>query len=167
MKQTLRKQSPDDEEEEEIRRGRKHRIRKHPNMHHEGARKRWRDKVTEKERKRYEGVWAANRGVLHGYESSEVLSRRARDTPMENLVINLVVREIWSRSRLPPDLLEEIWDLVSPEEDSKCLNREQFVVGLWLIDQRLKGRKLPAKVSTDVWSSVRHSMGVKISRKPL
>lgn len=165
MKQTLRKHSPEDEEEEDPKRGRKHRIRKHPNMHHEGDRKRWRDKINERERKRYEGVWAANRGLLHEHETSSVWDRRARDANQEDLVLNVVVREIWSRSRLPSYALEEIWDLVSAEEESKALDRYQFVVGMWLIDQRLKGRKLPIKVSASVWASVR-SVGIKVSSKP-
>ncbi|ETN45171.1 uncharacterized protein HMPREF1541_10048 [Cyphellophora europaea CBS 101466] len=165
MKHTLRKQSPEAEEEDDTRRGRKHLIRKHPHMHNEGARKRWRDKVSESERKRYEGVWAANRGLLHDYETSTVLRQRPQDSGQEDLVLGVVVRDIWSRSRLPQDVLEEVWDLVSPEEDYKALNRERFVVGMWLIDQRLKGRKLPVKVSASVWQSVR-LMGIKISSKP-
>lgn len=128
-------------------------------MHHEGDRKRWRDKVTERERKRYEGVWAGNRGVLIDHDPEYLDHEGASD-----LVINLVVKDIWERSRLPYDVLEEVWDLVAAT-DAKALNREEFVVGLWLIDQRLKGRKLPIKVSASVWSSVRHSYGVKISTK--
>lgn len=66
MKQTLRKHSSDDPDAgvQITKRGHRHLVRKHPNMHHEGDRKRWRDKITEKERKRYEGVFAANRGLL-------------------------------------------------------------------------------------------------------
>jgi hypothetical protein len=161
MKQTLRKLISETDDEE-TKRGRKHRLRKHPNVHHEGDRKRWRDKVTAKERKRYEGVWAANRGLLHQFEAFNL---RSKGMTEEDLVLNVVVRDIWDRSRLPRDVLEEIWDLVA-EEGDKFLTREQFVVGLWLVDQRLKGRKLPVKVSTSVWSSVRH-YGVKVSSKPL
>jgi hypothetical protein len=136
-------------------------------MHHEGDRRRWRDKVTERERKRYEGVWAANRGLLLEYDLDNFNLEHRRDgTPANDLVLNVVVRDIWERSRLPKDVLEEIWDLVA-QPDVKTLNREEFVVGLWLIDQRLKGRKLPVKVSQSVWSSVRHTQGVKISSKPL
>lgn len=160
MRHTLRNRSPEQEEKDEgaSRRGRRH-WRRHPNMHHEGDRKRWRDKVTERERKRYEGVWAGNRGVLIDHDPEYLDHEGASD-----LVINLVVKDIWERSRLPYDVLEEVWDLVAAT-DAKALNREEFVVGLWLIDQRLKGRKLPIKVSASVWSSVRHSYGVKISTK--
>lgn len=168
MRHTLRNTSPDRNEgvDERTKRGRRH-WRRHPNMHHEGDRKRWRDKITERERKRYEGLWAANRGLLldHDLEHLE-MELRKDGTPANDLVINLVVRDIWERSRLPSDVLEEIWELVS-QADMKTLNREEFVVGLWLIDQRLKGRKLPFKVSPSVWSSVRHTHGVKISSKPL
>ena len=167
MRQTMRKPSPKrGAEDEDTRRGRKHILRKHPNMHHEGDRKRWRDKITERERKRYEGVWAANRAQLHQYEATDQVRHRSKGTLSEDLVLNVVVKDIWERSRLPRDVLEEIWDLITDEE-TKALNREEFVVGMWLIDQRLKGRKLPVKVSPSVWSSVRHTQGVKISSKRL
>ena len=167
MRQTLRKQEAKADDDEDGKRGRKHLLRKHPNMHHEGDRKRWRDKVTERERKRYEGVWAANRGLLHQYETADEVRHRTKGTGPDDLVLNVVVKDIWDRSRLPRDVLEEIWDLVSDGE-SKSLNREEFVVGMWLIDQWLKGRKLPAvKVSPSVWASVRHTSGVKIRNKPL
>jgi hypothetical protein len=165
MRTTMRKHSPEDDEEDDPRRGRKHLIRKHPHMHQEGARKRWRDKINERERKRYEGVWAANRGLLHEFETASAFKRRPQDSSQEELVLNVVVKDIWSRSRLPHDVLEEVWDLVSPEEEYKALDRVRFVVGMWLIDQRLKGRKLPTKVSASVWQSARH-VGIKISSKP-
>lgn len=145
-------------------RGRKH-WRRHPNMHHEGDRERWRDKVTERERKRYEGVWAANRGLLLDLDPDLRVAEYTRDgTPVSDLVANVVVQDVWERSRLPKDVLEEVWDLVA-RPGARALNREEFVVGLWLIDQRLKGRKLPVKVSPSIWSSVRHPQGVRISNK--
>ncbi|OAG44791.1 hypothetical protein AYO21_00752 [Fonsecaea monophora] len=166
MRQTLRNNSPEHDEPAEEKRGRRH-WRRHPNMHHEGDRRRWRDKVTERERKRYEGVWAANRGLLIDYDMDNPdLEGRKDGASPGDLVVNIVVRDIWERSRLPKDVLEEIWDLVA-QPGAKTLNREEFVVGLWLIDQRLKGRKLPVKVSPSVWSSVRHPQGVKISSKAL
>jgi hypothetical protein len=138
--------------------------RKHPNKHHEGDRKRWRDIVTERERKRYEGVWAANKGILlasngKGKSPSPNWTEVADDDPALN-VHALVTRDLWERSRLPGHVLEEVWNLV----DSRGLyrlRREEFVVGLWLIDQRLKGRKLPPRVSESVWGSVR-GVGVNI-----
>jgi hypothetical protein len=71
--------------------------------------------------------------------------------------LNLVVRDIWSRSRLPAERLAMVWDLVTQaaeEPDTGRLSREQFVVGMWLIDQMLKGRNLPHGVSQSVWTSV-------------
>ncbi|KAL6248323.1 Increased rDNA silencing protein [Rhinocladiella similis] len=169
MRQTLRTQSSDhgDVNKEVLhKRGRGHWTR-HPNKHHEGDRKRWRDKIMERERKRYEGVWAANRGILLELDPELAASGYNTDTtPISDLVVNVVVRDIWDRSRLPQDVLEEVWDLVA-RPGAKVLNREEFVVGLWLIDQRLKGRKLPIKVSPSVWSSVRHPQGVKISNRAL
>jgi hypothetical protein len=167
MRQTLRSHSGKDDEEEESKRGRKHLIRKHPHKHAEGDRKRWRDKLTERERKRYEGVWAANRGILNDYETNDLVRYRSKGTVPQDLVINLVVRDIWERSRLPKDVLEEVWDLVTDSEDIRALSREEFVVGMWLIDQRLKGRKLPVKVSASVWGSVRWASGVKVRNRPL
>lgn len=148
--------------------------RKHPNKHHEGTRKRWRDQVTERERKRYEGVWAANRGLcipsstsasgpIYMASPSHSPSRQIEDDPALD-VLNLVVKEIWDRSRLPEHALEEVWDLVDGRGLGR-LRREEFVVGLWLVDQRLKGRKLPLRVSESVWASVR-GVGVKVKVGP-
>ncbi|KAK2060108.1 hypothetical protein LY76DRAFT_569424 [Colletotrichum caudatum] len=39
------------------------------------------------------------------------------------------------------------------------LGKAEFVVGMWLIDQRLRGRKIPAKVSASVWDS---ALGVTV-----
>lgn len=133
--------------------------RKHPNKHHEGTRRRWRDQITERERKRYEGVWAANKGVLLPNVSSSSAHAAAGDDPSSD-VLNMSVQEIWRRSRLPEHVLEEVWDLVDNRAIGR-LRREEFVVGLWLVDQRLKGRKLPVKVSESVWTSAR-GVGIKV-----
>lgn len=126
---------------------------KHPNKHHEGDRKRWRDAVTERERKRYEALFASNRGLLLAP------SQQSHISP-------IVVRDLWIRSRLPLSELEYIWNLVAPHNDAPAafLSKEEFVVGLWLIDQRLKGRKLPVKVSETVWASVRGLQGIKVKK---
>jgi hypothetical protein len=132
--------------------------KKHPNKHHEGTRKRWRDAITERERKRYEGVWAANKGLFI------LPSRDPNAEDPTNDVLNLIVKDIWMRSRLAEHVLEEVWDLVDGRGIGR-LCREEFVVGMWLIDQRLKGRKLPFKVSDSVWDSVR-GVGVKVKVRP-
>ncbi|KAF1995539.1 hypothetical protein P154DRAFT_526245 [Amniculicola lignicola CBS 123094] len=168
MKTTLRKEpsSSDDEDEKERYKKKGSRVfgvgRKHPNKHHEGTRKRWRDAVTERERKRYEGVWAANKG-LHIHTPSYSPSRHPDDADPALDVLNLVTKELWTRSRLPEHELEEVWTLVD-SRNVGSLRREEFVVGMWLIDQRLKGRKLPVRVGESVWSSVRGS-GVKVKVK--
>lgn len=143
-------QKSDDEVDHRKKKG--HIVRKHPNKHHEGDRKRYRNQVIERERKRYEGVWAANKGLL--MES---------DPGSRDAVLNIIVRDIWSRSRLPSDVLEEVWDLVDVRGDGK-LEREAFVVGLWLIDSRLRGNKLPSKVSESMWASVRRLSGINVPR---
>ncbi|CAO2651967.1 Nn.00g002500.m01.CDS01 [Neocucurbitaria sp. VM-36] len=166
MRTTMRKEPSSSEDEDEVERYKKKgtRImgikgRKHPNKHHEGTRKRWRDQITERERKRYEGVWAANKG-LYLTSSSSSHSRVPLDEDPALDVLNLCVQEIWTRSRLPIDVLEEVWDLVDGRGIGR-LSRYEFVVGLWLIDQRLKGRKLPVKVSDSVWASAR-GVGIKV-----
>lgn len=139
-------------DEGDKRRSKKHIMKKHPNKHNEGDRKRWRDEVTEREKKRYEGVFASNRGLhLQGFPGAE------------NLVCNLVARDIFSRSRLHTDVLEEVYALVDRSRNG-ALEREEFVVGLWLIDQRLKGRKLPIRVSDHVWRSVGSLKGIKVRK---
>lgn len=147
-------------------------VRKHPNKHHEGDRKRWRDAVTERERKRYEGVWAANKGMHYSFTYEEIrFFDRAPDHPrtketkaaVQDQVSNIVARDIWLRSRLPPAVLETVWDLVDNDSVGR-LHKEEFVVGMWLIDQRLKGRKLPTKVTETVWASVRGIQGIKIRK---
>ena len=148
MRQTMRETLPSDDELSFKKKSIL--MRKHPHKHHEGDRKRYRATVTERERRRYDGVWAANRGLWMDADSSES-------------VVNFVVRDIWSRSRLPNDVLADIWDLVDIDGSDR-LKRNEFVVGLWLIDQRLKGRKLPTMVSESLWNSVRLLHGVKVSR---
>ncbi|ESZ94552.1 hypothetical protein SBOR_5042 [Sclerotinia borealis F-4128] len=176
LKTTMRKPKTgkelrEEENEGEKRRGKKHLVKKHPNKHHEGDRKRWRDVVTERERKRYEAVWASNKGLFpytvnERGESIEVGG--AADS-----VPGVVVRDIWERSRLGGDVLEEVWGLVERrgmgmrmgvEKGGRGgrLGKEEFVVGLWLIDQRLKGRKLPGRVSESVWRSVGGLGGIKV-----
>lgn len=138
--------------------------RKHPNKHHEGTRRRWRDQITERERKRYEGVWAANKGLFvstpPSSRSSSQPSLFSDEDPAHD-VTNIAAKEIWLRSRLPEHVLEEVWDLVDSRGIGR-LKREEFVVGMWLVDQRLKGRKLPIKVSESVWASVRGPLGLKV-----
>lgn len=75
----------------------------------------------------------------------------------------MVVRDIFSRSRLHIDVLEEVYELVDRGKDGR-LEKEEFVVGLWLIDQRLKGRKLPIRVSDSVWKSAGILSGLKVRK---
>lgn len=163
MRTTLRKDHSSSDDEDKVDKYKKHgtRImgikgRKHPNKHHEGTRNRWRDQITERERKRYEGVWAANKGLCIPPSTA-----RAGEDDGSLDVVSFFVKEIWTRSRLPTHVLEEVWDLVDSRGIGR-LSRYEFVVGLWLIDQRLKGRKLPVKVSDSVWESAR---GIQIKVK--
>ncbi|KAF2024635.1 hypothetical protein EK21DRAFT_117613 [Setomelanomma holmii] len=167
LRTTMRKEpSSSEDEDDEVKRYKKKgtrimgiKARKHPNKHHEATRKRWRDQITERERKRYEGVWAANKGMHLPNVSTSPTRAPLEDDPSQD-VLNLVTQEIWLRSRLPVHVLEEVWDLVDSRAIGR-LKRDGFVVGLWLIDQRLKGRKLPVKVSESVWTSAR-GVGIKV-----
>lgn len=154
MRQTLRTTKEVEEQEQKHKAKRSHFMKKHPNKHHEGDRKRWRDTISEAERRRYEGVWAANKDLLHPSADAGVPA---------NTVLGIIARDIWRRSRLPDDVLEEIWNLVDTSRQG-ALGKEEFVVGMWLIDQRLKGRKLPVRVSESVWGSVRMLSGIKVPK---
>ncbi|KAH6708111.1 increased rDNA silencing protein 4 [Verticillium dahliae] len=159
LRQTLR-QPAAQSDDEETRRKKKHHgshsNKKH--FHHEGARRRWREEMTPRERKRYEALWASNRGLLH-----DKMAPGPRAAAAADLVLNVVVREIWRRSRLPDDELGEVWDLVVGQSAGALppgmLGKQEFVVGTWVVDQRLKGRKIPAKVGASVWDSAK---GVRV-----
>ncbi|WEW60984.1 hypothetical protein PRK78_006473 [Emydomyces testavorans] len=157
LKKTMRDESKFENETGSKKPPKRVMIKPHPHKHQEGNRKRWQDRITNSERKRYEGVWAANKGIARFgmMDDPDIEELRIRKSvAFEDLVLNLVVRDIWSRSRLPRVVLEDIWNLVSHDAIG-MLSREEFVVGMWLIDQSLKGHKLPAKVSESVWDSVR------------
>ncbi|KAI5812622.1 hypothetical protein BZA77DRAFT_232042, partial [Pyronema omphalodes] len=91
----------------------------------------WRWVITAAERRRYEGLFAAN-----------------KDSNGD--VINLKVKELWGRSRLEPRILKGIYELVDRNKRG-ALDREEFVVGLWLVDQALKGHKVPERVHEGLW----------------
>lgn len=197
LRQTLRQPVSFSDDETEARRIKKHHghhthsNKKH--FHHEGARKRWREEIKPNERKRYEALWASNKGLLSEHVSPTSTSStdavhpvarrdvRLTSTPyptsfggsdggnVSGYVLNIIVRDIWRRCRLPDDELAEVWDLVANDTDSgnrgvadpvDRLDKQQFVVGTWIIDQRLRGRKIPAKVSASVWDSAK---GVRVS----
>lgn len=83
--------------------------------------------------------------------------------PLE-LIHGAIVKRIWNRSRLLQETLAAVWDLV----DFRCdgtLNKAEFIVGMWLVDQCLYGRKLPKKVDVRVWASLRNSGSVVIKRR--
>ncbi|AGO13250.1 AaceriAFR103Wp [[Ashbya] aceris (nom. inval.)] len=111
--------------------------------------------VTERERKRYEGMWVSNRDtyldLLPWWNNGNY--DEAREVPEDGLMLNLVVTDIWSRSNLPQDTLAQIYDMVDTRRDG-TLDRNSFVVGMWLVDQSLYGRKLPRELDRRVWDSV-------------
>ncbi|GKT95677.1 increased rDNA silencing protein 4 [Colletotrichum tofieldiae] len=110
MRQTLRQPPSKSDDEDEIRK-KKHQRAGNKHSHREGARRRWRDEITLRERRRYEAVWASNRGALLA-PSSQPPEAAALPPDAGDCVANVVVREIWRRSRLPAEELAEVWDLV-------------------------------------------------------
>ncbi|TPX42208.1 hypothetical protein SeLEV6574_g05708 [Synchytrium endobioticum] len=52
------------------------------------------------------------------------------------------VRTIWMRSGLDPPTLGEIWALADVDEDGS-LTKEEFCIGMFLIDDRLRGIHMP------------------------
>ncbi|TID02388.1 Increased rDNA silencing protein 4 [Colletotrichum higginsianum] len=154
MRQTLRQPPSKSDDEDEMRK-KKHQRASNKHSHREGARRRWRDEITLRERRRYEAVWASNRGVLlvASPQSPEAPAAITAPPPdAADCVVNVVVREIWRRSRLPLEELAEVWEVVDRGRRG-MLSKAEFVVGMWLIDQRLRGRKIPMKVSESVWNS--------------
>ncbi|SPJ73030.1 related to increased rDNA silencing protein IRS4 [Fusarium torulosum] len=158
LMQTLRQPPKPTEEDADRHKKKGLKLHKGKHAHHEGSRKKWRDEVTPRERKRYEAVWASNRGLLLDMPNAPY---EAMNVDSSEYVLNTVVREIWKRSRLPADELAEVWDLVD-RKGQGVLGRAEFVVGMWLIDQRLRGRKIPTKVSASVWGSAN---GLKVDNK--
>lgn len=181
MKHTLR-QPPSLSDDEEARRPHnRHHHRGKPgggglhskkHAHHEGSRRRWREEITEREKKRYEAVWASNRGLFLVGPGPTAAAPVVRDEGYEarsELVASVVVRDLWARSRLPAAELAEVWDLVygqgqrrrglapgpPPGYGHGALDKQEFVVGMWLIDQRLRGRKIPPRVGESVWDSAK------------
>lgn len=182
MKHTLRQPKSHSDDEDARRPHHKKGLNHKKHAHHEGSRSRWREEITEREKKRYEAVWASNRGALlvaslqtqilacsdptRHPESHQRPRKPLRNESYEELsehVANVVVRDVWQRSRLPKPELAEVWDLVyghgrahNPEPGGLlhgALNKQEFVVGMWLIDQRLRGRKIPPRVGESVWDS--------------
>ncbi|ODV64067.1 EH domain-containing protein, partial [Ascoidea rubescens DSM 1968] len=137
--------------------------------------------VTNQERKRYEGLWAANKGlyidmmhtqinledkiesddglsaekdiVSNLFKSSHIGLHLLPNTHPSRLLHGLVVRNLWRRSGLPDSTLKQIWGLVDLRKDG-TLTRDEFIVGMWLVDQCLYGKKLPKKLSDELWNSV-------------
>ncbi|CCE64780.1 hypothetical protein TPHA_0I02790 [Tetrapisispora phaffii CBS 4417] len=124
--------------------------------------------ITTEERKRYEGMWVSNRyrylSLVPWYQKmmdgEEV---EFQSLPDEGLIMNQVVKDIWLRSNLPIDLLIKIYNFVDKRRDA-TLDRDSFIVGMWLVDQCLYGRKLPKQIPNSVWNSTNKYNMNKITR---
>lgn len=62
---------------------------------------------------------------------------------------------------------DEIFEQKRKHYEGVRLGKKEFVVGMWLIYQRLKGKKLPVKVSESMWFSARRLTGVKYKKNSL
>ncbi|EDO14680.1 hypothetical protein Kpol_282p7 [Vanderwaltozyma polyspora DSM 70294] len=121
--------------------------------------------ITENERKRYESMWVSNRylyldllpwwsNIFRNTEGPDMDGDVSiPDLPEDGLILNLVAKDIWERSLLSNDLLNKIYELVDTRKDG-TLDRKSFIVGMWLVDQCLYGRKLPKYIDQTVWESV-------------
>ncbi|KAI5952899.1 IRS4 [Candida jiufengensis] len=87
------------------------------------------------------------------------------DVEINQLILGCVVKRIWNRSRLPNDILQQIWNLVDFRRDGS-LNKNEFIVGMWLVDQCLYGKKLPKKLEPIVWESL-GGIGVNVNLKKM
>ncbi|ODV79252.1 uncharacterized protein CANTADRAFT_26236 [Suhomyces tanzawaensis NRRL Y-17324] len=83
-----------------------------------------------------------------------------KSAELNDLMHGIVVKRIWDRSRLPAETLRTIWNLVDFRKDG-CLNKAEFLIGMWLVDQCLYGRKLPKKVDDTIWDSL-GNIGVNV-----
>ncbi|AOA61354.1 Phosphatidylinositol 4,5-bisphosphate levels regulator protein [Komagataella phaffii CBS 7435] len=134
--------------------------------------------IVPQEAKRYQGVWAANRGLILHRDEKDGKSKSRHIDPLQaakisfasqddedssQLMPNIVVRELWRRSRLPEFTLSKIWDLVA-DSNKNYLRKNEFIVGTWLVDQCLYGKKLPRTIDESVWNSLNHG-GVNVKVK--
>ena len=60
------------------------------------------------------------------------------------------VRAIWLRSGLDNTALGKVWALVDAGRDG-WLSKREFVVGMWLIDERLKGFAFPDQLPDELF----------------
>ncbi|CAI4043657.1 hypothetical protein SKDZ_10G1300 [Saccharomyces kudriavzevii ZP591] len=129
--------------------------------------------ITEQERKRYESMWVSNRysylRLLPWWPTltneDDEPNLKPLTLPQDGLMLNLVVKDIWYRSNLPTDLLVQIYNMVDTRKDG-TLDRKSFIVGMWLVDQCLYGRKLTNELDQRVWNSVDNYVLGTINVKP-
>ena len=112
--------------------------------------------ITCREYSRYEGVWIVNCISKARFESFKwgkncEFQNGKRDE--EDVMLSSTVKEIWDRSELPQSILGEIYSLVDSTHDW-MLQKREFIVGMWLVDQSLYGRRLPSAVDENIWLCV-------------
>ncbi|TPX37434.1 hypothetical protein SmJEL517_g00684 [Synchytrium microbalum] len=65
------------------------------------------------------------------------------------------VRTIWMRSGLDPPTLGQIWVLADVDEDG-ALTKEEFCIGMFLIDERLRGVEIPDRLPENLIKYAMH-----------
>ncbi|KAF9092486.1 Increased rDNA silencing protein [Mortierella sp. GBA35] len=93
-----------------------------------------------------EGVGIA-RGARRRYETL------FRSVSKGEYIEGAKVHGIYVRSRLDSPTLAQIWDLVDVDNAGR-LNKAQFCMGLYLIDERLGTGLIPLEVSDELWVSI-------------
>lgn len=114
--------------------------------------------LSENEKKRYEALYVTNRftnlDLLDWWpDAIDSKSDQIFHIPDTGLILNLIVKSIWQRSNLSDTVLSKIFELVDMRKDG-TLTRESFLIGMWLIDQSLLGKKIPLFIDDLVWNSV-------------
>ncbi|OBA25970.1 hypothetical protein HANVADRAFT_12539, partial [Hanseniaspora valbyensis NRRL Y-1626] len=124
--------------------------------------------ITSEEKKRYEGIWVSNKNrFLEMLPQQNHHLKKIYKEEEEDFMVNFVVYEIYNRSNLPPRILCQIYYMIDLKHDG-TITKNSFIVGMWLIDQCLYGKKLPAVIPDLVWDSVEKMViGVDVSHKSI
>ncbi|CAB3379125.1 Hypothetical predicted protein [Cloeon dipterum] len=71
------------------------------------------------------------------------------DKDMDGFVSGAEIKDIFLQSGVPPPILAHIWGLCDTNQSGK-LNLEQFMLAMWLIEQKLAGVNPPPSLAPDM-----------------
>ncbi|XP_059473451.1 epidermal growth factor receptor substrate 15-like 1 isoform X2 [Neocloeon triangulifer] len=89
--------------------------------------------------------WVVGPGDRAKYEPRFKLA----DKDQDGFVSGAEIKDIFLQSGVPPQLLAHIWGLCDTNQLGK-LNLEQFMLAMWLIEQKLKGVNPPPALAPDM-----------------